>query len=74
MQTNTYRIIEENPSSKPALTIFQITYADVPYLQYQITGWGGSAVPIEKGERFSESLGSSIKYVKENCEGGGNLG
>ena len=74
MQTNTYRIIEENPSSKPALTIFQITYADVPYLQYQITGWGGSAVPIEKGEEFSKALGSSIRYVKSHCEKGGNLG
>ena len=74
MQTNTYRIIEENPSSKPTLTIFQITHADVPYLQYQITGWGGSAVPIERGEEFSKALGSSIKYVKNNCEKGGNLG
>ncbi len=74
MQTNTYRVIEENPSSKPALIISQITYASEPYLHYEITGWGGSAVPTEKGESFSECLGSSIKYVKTFCEKGGNLG
>ncbi|MEG4589719.1 hypothetical protein QUA54_31560 [Microcoleus sp. MOSTC5] len=74
MPANTYRIIEENPSSKPAITISQIVYADEPYLQYEITNWGGSAVPIERGEEFSKALGSSIRYVKENCEKGGNLG
>jgi len=73
MPINTYRIIEENPI-QPAITIKQIEYAGSPYLQYEITGWGGSAVPIERGEEFSKSLGSSIKYVKRNCEGGGNLG
>lgn len=74
MQTNTYRVIEENPNSKPALSITQVMYADTPYLQFDITHWGGGAVPIEKGEEFSRSLGNSIKYVKENCEKGGNLG
>jgi hypothetical protein len=74
MPTNTYRVIEENPNSKPAITISQVEYAGSPYLQYEITGWGGSAVPIEGGEDFSKCLGSSIKYVKHYCEKGGNLG
>lgn len=74
MQTNTYRIIDENPSSKPAVTITQVTYADTPYLQFEITNWGGGAVPIERGKEFSETLGRSIKYVKSNCEKRGNLG
>ena len=74
MPANTYRVIEENPSSEPALTISQIEYAGSPYLQYRITNWGGGAVPIEESERFSKCLGSSIKYVKQHCEKGGNLG
>jgi hypothetical protein len=74
MQTNTYRVIEENPNSEPTITITQISYADEVYLKYDITNWGGSAVPIEKGEEFSKSLGGSIKYVKNFCDKGGNLG
>ena len=70
MQTNPYRVIEKNPNPKPAITISQIEYAGKPYLQYEITGWGGSASPIERAEEFSKYLGRSIKYVKENCEGG----
>jgi hypothetical protein len=73
MSTN-YRVIEDNPSSKPAIIIRQIEYAGSPYLQYEITNWGGSAVPIERGEEFCKTLGRSIKYVKEFCEKGGNLG
>lgn len=74
MPSNTYRVIEQNPSSKPAVIIKQIIYADTPYLQYEIVGWGGSATPIGEDERFSKALGSSIKYVKQHCEKGGNLG
>ena len=74
MTTNTYRVIEENPNSNPVITISQVTYADEPFLQYKITNWGGGAVHIEKGEEFSKSLGNSIKYVKNFCEKGGNLG
>ncbi len=74
MQTNTYRVIEKNPNYKPVITITKVSYADELYLKYEITNWGGSAVPIEKGEEFSKSLGNSIQYVKQNCEKGGNLG
>ncbi len=74
LPTNTYRVIEENPNSKPAITINQIEYAGSLYLQYEITGWGGSATPIDDTERFSKALGGSIKYIKQHCEHGGNLG
>ncbi len=74
MSTNTYHVIAENPTLKPAITITQITYADKSFLEYRITNWGGGAVPIEESERFSKNLGRSIKYVKEHCEKGGNLG
>ncbi|MEG4009915.1 hypothetical protein QUA41_28680 [Microcoleus sp. Pol11C1] len=73
MATNAYNVIEENPS-KPVLTIFHAEYGGRPYLQYEITGWGGSAVPVKGGEDFSKCLGSSIRYVKQYCEKGGNLG
>lgn len=74
MTTTNYRVIEENPSSKPAITISQIEYAGSPYIKYEITGWGGRASPIEDDKEFSKNLGSSIKYIKQNCEKGGNLG
>lgn len=74
MPANNYRVIEENPSSKPVLSIGEIEYAGSPYLKYEITGWGGSATPIGEDERFCKALGSSIKYVKSYCEKGGNLG
>lgn len=69
-----YQVIEENPASKPALTIFEIEYAGRPFLQHEITGWGGSASRLEDEEGFIKGLGRSIKYVKEHCEKGGNLG
>ena len=74
MRTNNYHVIQENPSSKPAVVIGQIEYAGSPYLRYEITGWGGSATPIGEDERFCKCLASSIRYVKEHCEKGGNLG
>jgi hypothetical protein len=52
MAINSYHVIEENPT-KPVLTIGQVEYAGSPYLEYRITGWGGSAVPVEGGEDFS---------------------
>ncbi len=69
-----YRVIEDNPNPEPAITIKQIIYAGRPFLQHEITGWGGSASRLEDEEGFIKGLGSSIKYVKKHCKGGGNLG
>jgi hypothetical protein len=74
MTTTNYHIIEENPSSEPAITIQQIEYAGRPFLQHEITRWGGSASRLEDEEGFIKGLARSIKYVKANCKGGGNLG
>jgi hypothetical protein len=74
MSNNNYRVIDTDPNSEPVLTISQIEHAGQSYVKYEITGWGGSAVPVEGGEDFSKSLGSSIKYVKTFSEKGGDLG
>jgi hypothetical protein len=68
-----YYVIEENPT-EPVLEIEEIEYADKPYLKYDFVGWGGSAIPIEREDEFIDSLGRSVRWIKENGVNGGWLG
>lgn len=72
MESRTYSVIRGG-KFEPFLVITRMVYARTLYLKYYITGWGGSASPIKDTDRFCKNLGSSIKFVKENCEQRGGL-